>query len=304
MANAAGSDATAGVADSRGGSSNSGSAGAADAGEGNDAGGEAGSLENGGGGGVLGNSGGSTSGGGAGGSLLEPSLPKKGLMVWLRADLGVEQNDGRVQAWQDQSGNQTNAIQATVTARPRYRPTGFNGRPTLEFDGQEQFLRFPEGFADFSNGVAGLIVAKPTKSECAMMVEFSNGSETDDISFGVAQDQWQYEVFTSSQQAGNVDHQNFSLFSVNHRATGTSDLRINGSALSSTEVPLPIVPESQMRLNNFVGHTLYGSPCTYFEGQISEIIVYSRTLTNVELIAIEKYLDNHWALSTQGTPLP
>ncbi|HET7543500.1 MAG TPA: hypothetical protein VFK05_26685 [Polyangiaceae bacterium] len=304
-------DSSAGVAASPGGSNQS-SAGAADAGDGGDLNGEGGTPNGGGGahqdggaGGPLGKAGGSNAGGaGAGGALLEPSLPQAGLLVWLRADLGVQQNQGRVQAWQDQSGNQANAIQATVSARPKYLASGFNGKPTLEFDGQGQFLKFAEGFADFSNGLTGLIVAKPTKSDCDIMVEFSNGSEIDDIAFGAAQDQWMYEVSTSNLETGSVDRDLFALYTVIHRQSGTSDLRINGSALSTTEMPLPIVPESQLRLNNFVGHSLYGGECAYFQGQISEIILYSRALTNVELIAIEKYMDAHWALSTQGAPLP
>jgi hypothetical protein len=68
-------------------------------------------------------------------------------------------------------------------------------------------------------------------------------------------------------------------------------------------MPVPVVPDSGIRLNNFVGHSLYGD-CAYFEGQISEIILYSRTLTNSDVVAIEKYLDTHWALNEQDAPTP
>ncbi|HKO53005.1 MAG TPA: hypothetical protein VJV79_35090 [Polyangiaceae bacterium] len=69
-------------------------------------------------------------------------------------------------------------------------------------------------------------------------------------------------------------------------------------------MPLPVVPSSGLRENNFVGHTLYGSGCEYFTGQISEIILYSRALTPIELTTIEAYLDTHWALAEQGVPTP
>jgi len=240
-------------------------------------------------------------GGGGSGGAIEPMLPPLGLSVWLRADRGIQQKDGHVQAWQDQSGNQTNATQESVSASPTYLATGFSGRPTLEFDGQGQFLKFADGFGDFSKGLAGLIVAKPTKSECASMVEFSNGSEIDDVAFGMWQNKWTYEVESPFIQSGNVDRERFSLYAVDHRLIGVADLRIDGTILSSLEMPLP---RSGIRLNNFVGHTLYGSGCEYFEGQISEIILYSRALSNAELSVIEKYLDTHWALSEQGAPTP
>jgi len=243
--------------------------------------------------------------GGAGGTSSEQvELPQTGLLLWLRADRGIQQKDGFVQSWQDQSENHTNATQSSVNARPAYLATGFNGQPTLEFDGQGQFLKFAEGFGDFSKGLSGLIVAKPTKSDCASMLEFSNGSEIDDIAMGVWDNEWGYEVGEDTIKAGKVDHTTFSLYGAIHRATAPSDLRINGSALSTLQIPVPILPSSKLRANNFVGHSLYVVNCGYFQGQISEIILYSRVLTTIELSAVETYLDAHWTLSEQGAPEP
>jgi hypothetical protein len=285
------------------------------AGDGGDTGGAAGASGNGGSGGLLGNAGGDTSGvgggtsgagggtSGAGGTSSELPLPREGLVIWLRADLGIQQKDGHVQAWQDQSGNQADATQTSVNGRPSYLAAGFNGRPTLEFDGQGQFLKFAEGFGDFSKGLAGLTVAKPTKADCAAVVELSNGREIDDVFLGVALEKWQYEVATPFFQTGKIDQQRFSLFAVNHRAAGSADLWLDGSLLDTFDVPLPVVPESRVRVNNFIGHSLYDG-CGYFQGQISELILYSRTLTNTDLRAIEKSLEERWALSEQDAPAP
>ena len=263
-------------------------------------GGTGGLVANGGNGGNAGNAG--NAGNGAGGSDADPPLPQLGLTLWLRADVGVQQNGGRVQVWQDQSGRQTNATQLSVNARPTYLPKGFNGRPTLEFDGQGQFLKFGEDFGDFSDGVAGLIVAKPTKADCGSMLEFSNGSEVDDVSLGLWQNKWLYEVADEYFQSdGEVDRERFSLYAANHRPNLAASMRIDGDVVATHNMPLPVLPTSGVRASNFVGHTLYGN-CEYFTGQISEIIVYSRFLTGPELTAIEAYLDAHWALSNQDAP--
>jgi len=307
-------DAQAGGETDASGSAGQDEADAGDAGSDTGASGRAGAQSNGGVGGQL-DSGGGGSGGrrgssgtsgssGTGGSLIEPMLPPIGLLVWLRADRGVQQKDTHVQTWLDQSGNQLNAT-AAGAARPTYLVDGFNGRPTLEFDGeQEQFLRFADGFGDFSNGVTGFIVAKPTTADCESMLEFSNGSEIDDIAMGMFEDRWAYEVSTSYFQAGSIPHQRFSLYTAVHRAVAASELRIDGSVKATLQMPLPALPSSGVRLYNFVGQTLYEGGCKFFTGQISEIILYSRTLTLAEVNGIEKYLDTHWALSEQASPAP
>jgi len=307
-------DAQAGGETEAGGSAGHDDADAGDAGsDSGDPGGRAGAHANGGVGGLPGIAGGGSSSGGTsgssgsgtGGSLSDPTLPQPGLLVWLRADFGIQQKEGHVQTWLDQSGNQLDAT-ATGTARPTYLADGFDGRPTIEFDGgQEQFLRFADGFGDFSKGVTGFIVAKPTTADCESMLEFSNGSEIDDIALGMFEDKWAYEVATSYfQSTTTIDHQRFSLYTAVHRSTVASELRINGSAKGTLAMPLPALPSSGVRLYNFVGHTLYEGGCKYFTGQISEIILYSRTLTLVEVNGIEKYLDTRWALSEQDSPAP
>jgi hypothetical protein len=282
-----------------------GAAGDGEAGEpGSDTGG-VGGLASGGTGGLLTHPGGGSSGSaGSGGKFVEPLLPQDGLLVWLRADRGVREKEGGVQVWEDQSENKLNATQQSANARPKYLPTGFNGSPTLEFDGVGQFLAFTAGFGDFSKGLAGLIVAKPTKSDCASMLEFSNGSEIEDIAMGMFQDKWTYEVEAPFIQTGKVQLSVFSLYAANHVQTGMGQVRINGATLDTLGMTLPTLPTSGVRANNFVGHTLYGSNCEYFKGQLSEIILYSRALGTLELIAIEKYLDSHWSLSTQEVPVP
>lgn len=283
---------------------------AGDGGAGSDVGGSGGVPALGGAGGLLGVAGlalgGSSGTAGSGGALIDPTLPQVGLLLWLRADRGVTEKDGFVVTWQDQSENKLHASQLSMNTRPAYLPMGFNGRPTLEFDGEGQFLKFGDGFGDFSKGLSALIVAKPTKSDCASMLEFSNGSEVQDIAFGMWQDKWAYEVETDLNHTGQVEHSAFSLYAVNHRPAGggSADLRINGSTLQSVDMRVPVLPDSGVRSNNFVGHTLYAEGCEYFRGQISEIILYSRALTNAEVTAIEKYLEQHWSLGTQDVPVP
>jgi hypothetical protein len=255
------------------------------------------------GGGPLVGTGGSSSRAGAGGSDTGPAIPQVGLLLWLRADLGVQQAGGRVQAWLDQSGNQANAVQTGSNVRPEFSTTGLNDLPTLKFDGSGQFLKLPDGFGDFNSGLAGFMVVEPVAADCSSVLELSNGSEIDDIALGMWLDKWSYEVDEPFIQNGNVDVLAPTLYAVNHRPTvGTSKasagLRINGSLLRSMEMP---VPKMIAREDNFIGHTLYGS-CNYFEGSVSEIILYQRAVTSSEVASIESYLVQHWDLGAIAAP--
>ncbi len=62
------------------------------------------------------------------------------LRLWLRADKGVTEEAGAVSAWNDQSGNFNNSIQATATKRPVLVPNALNGKPVLRFDGIDDSL--------------------------------------------------------------------------------------------------------------------------------------------------------------------
>ena len=240
---------------------------------------------------------------GNGGVTVEPSpIPLAGLALWLRADHGVQQRDGGVIEWVDQSGQKSNAAQPDIPARPAYLATGLNGLPTLDFDGEEDFLRFASGFGDFSHGLAAFIVARPLASACASMIDFSNGSEIEDISFAMWQDKWMYEVGDNYLQAGSVRLSEPTLYSLVHRAVGTVRMRIDGNPLDEASFALPVVPASSVRTSNFVGNTLYGGECTKFKGQLSEVILYSRAVTEGEASTIESYLAKHWALTQPSTP--
>jgi hypothetical protein len=255
------------------------------------------------GGGIIIGHGGTSGNAGSAGGSDQPDIPRLGLALWLRADTGVQQANGLVQVWLDQSGNQRNAVQTGLLVRPTYVAKGLNDLPTLQFDGVGDFLKLPDGFGDFSNGVAGFMVVQPADSDCASVLELSNGSEIQDVSLGMWQNKWTYEVQEPYIQNGNVDLLAPTLYAVNHRPTigmvnASAELRINRTALQAKNMP---VPDVMVRENNFVGHTLYGS-CNYFEGTVSEIILYERVVTANEVKSIESYLDQHWDLGLAATP--
>lgn len=63
------------------------------------------------------------------------------LRGWWRADQGITLGvGGGVAQWDDLSSNGNSWVQATDGYRPLYEPTGFQGLPSMKFDGTDDFL--------------------------------------------------------------------------------------------------------------------------------------------------------------------
>jgi hypothetical protein len=220
-----------------------------------------------------------------------PPIPTDGLALWLRADRGVVQTNGVVQQWLDQSGQGMDAIQTASNLQPKFLATGLNNLPTLDFGGAA-YMKLPAGFSDSTKGLSWFVVLTSTEPQRASIQEMSNGSEIEDLEIGVYQSIWQYEVQNDNVQSGMVAPEP-SLYAVVHRPDETVDLRLDSALIGQTNFALP---DKVVREQNFVGQTLYAD-CDVFQGQISEIVMYDRAVTDKEIPTIEGYLHDHWSFT-------
>ncbi len=238
------------------------------------------------GGGTVNNTGGATS---------APELPvSDGLMLWLKADAGVASVDGIVSSWEDQSKYGQSASQSDAGMRPLLVADGLNGKPTIRFDGVDDFFDLPSGTVDLTAGVSFFVVAQeaPTKDvNCTAYVEFSNGSEIQDIHFG----QWQYKLLyevtdTWVQAITTLPVDTPQVLSAVHRSNDTVEIRKDSEPIGLSTFH---TPETLERVQNYVGKSLYGN-CMTFSGKISEILMYGRGVSKEEATQIEAYLSDRW----------
>lgn len=62
---------------------------------------------------------------------------------------GAASADGdAVSSWLDLSGNARHLLQSTYSRRPTYRPSGRNGRPVIDFDGVDDYLRTANAYLE------------------------------------------------------------------------------------------------------------------------------------------------------------
>ena len=227
----------------------------------------------------------------ASGVSATSNLPRRGLLLWLRSDRGVTNTDGYVSLWADQSGHNFDATQDDPNFRPTQVVGGIAGHPAVHFDGSDDFLNLPTLTADFAAGLTIFaVVNEQTPASYNSIVEFSNGSETDDIDFGEYQDNLAYEVADNSTTGNSLTYGVAQLVGVVHRADTTLVLRSNGQNAGAAQFALP---DSTAREQNFVGKSLYGDSAT-FPGLLAELLVYGRALNEVEVQAVETELKGRW----------
>ena len=153
-------------------------------------------------------------------------VPKDALTLWFMADRGVSSD--QVSAWEDQSAAHVTASATTAAAMPQ-RVAQASGPPMIEFDGADDGLKLPEGFATFNGASFFAVTQAHAAKVCAGILSLSNGNDGDDIEFGRhTTNLLYYEVLGEFVEgADNAFEANKRLLvSVTQDSTGAVELRI------------------------------------------------------------------------------
>jgi hypothetical protein len=216
-------------------------------------------------------------------------VPMGNLALWLKADAGVlRQAAGGVRNWFDQSGNLRDAKQTTATAQPVWTDGLVNGRPVLEFEGNDT-LSLP----NVLNGTTQaeiFVVLKADVDKPATPRQLwdlggggANGGypATGGIiaeSFGSTTTRWvgdpvqpldQYHLYNVAGQAGEWAA----------RINGMLQARATGNVYAFEAVPV-------------LG---YGA-AYYFSGDLAEIMIFNRVLNEAERESAHRYLNSKYHL--------
>jgi hypothetical protein len=216
-----------------------------------------------------------------------------GLEGWWKADSLVLADGDPVATWTDSSGNGRDATQGTASLRPTYRTNVVNGLPIVRGDESDDSLVLPDFLTGFTAGtlfwVAKVGADPPGGDNSAPALFFgSHGSDehwpwTDgNIYYGFGS--------TVRHTVGDLATSLADAFRVWANISAASDWRVylNGSLEFST-------------ITNTVG---FGTTPTMFRagtgarfrGDVAEILVYSRALSDTERQQVEDYLMDKYGL--------
>lgn len=230
-----------------------------------------------------------------------------GLALWLEADSGVVQSNGKVSQWNDVSGNNINCYQATASNQPTYSTAAeFLNKPTIVFSntasaGLTSTLNIPHygdssltvfmlvkgyaqstgtsaGFLNVNNYNNGLWLQRNMNGgeEAYKMLAKFNGppSGVTEVYGSTPNIGFPYKIFGFEKNLG---------VGVALDTNGVHGAVLNGDATSNG--PFSNGPYTIGYSNGF----------TALNGEVAEIIVYTTALSSTQKATVENYLYNKYS---------
>jgi len=228
-----------------------------------------------------------------------------GLKLWLKADVGIETNDayGRISRWLDQSGNTNNANQALQTKQSSIVDSSVNGRPIIRFDGTNQFLSLTN-FQGSTYTQAEIFILHKSSRSAGLTNGFCNFGGNIDSRYpnsdGNILDNFGYSDNNNPYKTG-IPMQDLTQYHL-YNVTSTSNewtSRINGLVhytLGTNSLSFPSSGETIGKSVNVSG--------PFFAGDIAEMLIYNRKLSDAERNAVGVYLNARYAFVTNAPEMP
>lgn len=213
------------------------------------------------------------------------------LQFWFDADAitGLSDTDPVAQ-WDDESGNARHATQATGTAQPTYRTNVLNSLPVVRFDGGD-FLRYVTTIS-FAQPNTVFAVAKRTGTGTRQYVfdGGEGGAGTGERHLLALYNTNNAQMWAGAWLDGGASDTAWHLFRLHYNG-GSSTFHRDGSSAASGNAGTHAFENG---INIGAGRTS-GNP-DKLDGDVAEILVYSRTLTAQEISDVEGYLTSKWGL--------
>lgn len=229
-----------------------------------------------------------------------------GCQLWLKADAGIiKDGSNYVSQWDDQSGNNNHAVQATAINQPLFVNSAYNGLPSIRFNGMSNFM---SGIVDapINEQLSVFFVAKQydnTLNNGALLLNMSSVSD-DYINTGEI-------VVMANSSTSQIFFRNISGATNNYSSSFINSmsafcLKIDSSA------PYAIYTHY---VNGILGSTVYSGNyaflydryilgCRYVSGlysyflniEFSEVLIYNSALSDTNRQLVENYINTKYAI--------
>jgi hypothetical protein len=241
-------------------------------------------------------------------------------------------NEGAISRWNDNSGNNptslndenlNNARQDNFINRPNYIVDGVNGLPVLRFDGEDDFLSFDGTSLTNTNYTIFLVSSRNSNKNVNPIIGGTAITNFDNLNIGYflnATSRFRishYGDFTASNSGTDyIDYNgiapNFLTYnnSISQIHSITSDSNIgkvyyqNGGINIITPSATAIGANAKLALSSFsesaIGRFTYADTTTftaYFDGDIAEMIVFNKNLSDQERQDVERYLSDKYQIT-------
>lgn len=209
-----------------------------------------------------------------------------GLKLWLKSDVGVTKDGSNlVSNWADQSGNGNDVAQATGTKQPLWVDNQHNAKPTIRFDGIDNFMQkatYASGDLAQTNFIF-IVSTFPSSSG-----RYIYDSASHDKRHAFLRNATGYQIYSGSGIAtGTGITTALQQFTAKYNG-GSSYLRKNGSEIVSGNIGTDSMAGITLGASHEAGN--FGNI------DICEILVYNASVSDTDRDTIESYLDTRWGL--------
>jgi len=225
------------------------------------------------------------------------TLPTKitGLRLDLKAGAGITQDaSGYVSVWADQSGLVNNATQTVSTSRPLVVASQLNAQPVVRFDDSNDLMNLPASLMSGATAAEVFVVLRPsaTGSQNHGLWTLSPNSDGGSAWYPYSSN-YIYDNFGSTARVALNGAQvplvnNWTIYNVTSQS-GAWGNRINGVSLyqrTGNTVAFASAPS--------IGRNTIENAS--FNGDIAEIMIYDRALSDQEREAVGYYLNKKYVL--------
>jgi hypothetical protein len=228
-------------------------------------------------------------------------VPRTSLQLWLKGDFGTVLSGSNITQWSDLSGvaPSNNATQATSASQATLVSSALNGYPSASFNGTSRNYALVNQFTDLTTGFSIFAVIKPVGTATKTLFATSNAGPSNLVSLETVNTQVRLNAYNATTASNvitptsSITVGKFQLVDAVHNGAASASISVNGeSKISGTVQNLVNVSRTQNVLgaNNTVS--------TFWNGEVAELLVYGRAVTETERKNIQAYLFNRYQLTT------
>ena len=214
------------------------------------------------------------------------AVPAAGLRLWLCSAVGAPAS-GPVAHWVDQSGRNNDAVQPEADYQPQLIANQVNGLPVVHFiQDHRTLLQLPDVMAGATAGEAFAVLRKTSVPIVGLWAFGSDmGSRYPENG------NWPWDSFaaTTMRNEGKppIDLTSFHLYNVG------GDAKVWFQNFNGVSFARETSNTAKFRKNP----TLGDGQGSYFDGDIAEVLIYDRVLTDAERKVVTDYLTQKYQLS-------
>lgn len=231
-------------------------------------------------------------------------LPSDGLVLWLKADAGVTRDAaGSVSSWTDQSSAVNTVTQSFAGYQPTYASDSGNGKPAVRNGGGSSRMAAVGRVINGTSGFTcfGLLRYNGTGNPTANQYVFWNGIDSSSGGYG-----W----YLDSAGLLNASWGSYSGIVTSPTVFTPGQFLVVSSRLSSGSHQMWV--DGTLKGTNSKGTSNFTSgvftagnkgptPSYGLNGDIQELIIYNRGLSESERVAVEGYLSMRYQPQTRAT---